>query len=230
LANVLAYMRHLTVDLVGDAVVLYDIVPLTDRWGYVRFVGDATTCYDIHERHQMTIQNWLIEESGSCAFRRNLARSGAFWTVVAFLLGIGDRHLENIMLTRDGCLFHIDFGYVLGREPKYMAPEIRITTDLIDALGGEQSRDFAIFIELCRQIYHCLTAHWREFYHQLAMICDMNYGVTREYLRMFMADRWRSKDIVGLIMRNRDGIKESIIDYLHKAVKTTSIRPPTHGR
>jgi hypothetical protein len=35
------------------------------------------------------------------------------------LLGIGDRHLDNILLLPSGQLMHVDFGFSFGKDPKH---------------------------------------------------------------------------------------------------------------
>lgn len=62
-------------------------------------------------------------------------KSCAGYAVISYILGLGDRHLDNLLLTDDGKLFHIDFGYILGRDPKYTI-SMKLTKEMVEGMGG----------------------------------------------------------------------------------------------
>ncbi|KAL7909902.1 kinase-like domain-containing protein [Trichoderma velutinum] len=83
-------------------------------------------------------------------------RSCAGYCVITYILGVGDRHLDNLLLAPDGHFFHADFGYILGRDPKPFAPVMKLSKEMVDCMGGVQSEHYRQFKQYCFLAYTAL--------------------------------------------------------------------------
>ncbi|XP_065188774.1 phosphatidylinositol 3-kinase catalytic subunit type 3-like [Sycon ciliatum] len=80
-------------------------------------------------------------------------RSCAGYCVITYLLGIGDRHLDNLLLTPSGHMFHIDFGFILGRDPKPFPPPMKLNKEMVEGMGGHGSAEYHRFRRHCYQAF-----------------------------------------------------------------------------
>ncbi|KAJ1031605.1 hypothetical protein NDA13_001996 [Ustilago tritici] len=151
--------------------------------GMVQFV-DSLSIAAILSAHQNSLLNFLrahhpqptsLSTYGvDPGVFETFIRSCAGYCVVTYLLGVGDRHLDNLLLSSDGHFFHVDFGYILGRDPKPFPPPVKVCKEMVDAMGGTQSPHYARFKAFCYTAFTNLRKNANLILNLVALMVDAN--------------------------------------------------------
>lgn len=88
-------------------------------------------------------REWFLKafpDATSWYLARNCyVRSTAVMSMVGYVIGLGDRHLENILLDqKTGEVVHVDFNCLFNRGERLEVPEVvpfRLTHNMVDAMG-----------------------------------------------------------------------------------------------
>ncbi|RLN54888.1 hypothetical protein BBJ28_00002916 [Nothophytophthora sp. Chile5] len=102
-----------------------------------------TVFSEIQANFTPVFHHFFLEKYPDAAewYSRRLAyvQSVAVTSIVGYILGIGDRHSQNILIHEDtGELVHIDFGVVFDQGMALFTPEtvpFRLTRDMVDGMG-----------------------------------------------------------------------------------------------
>ncbi|CAN9508131.1 unnamed protein product [Ophioblennius macclurei] len=157
----------------------YGCISTGNRIGMIEIVKDATTIANIQQSvvgstgafKDELLYQWLQDKCASedkfqQAVERFLYSCGGY-CVATYVLGIGDRHNDNIMITESGNLFHIDFGHILGNYKSFMGiskewvPFV-LTPDFLYVMGTSGKRSspyFQKFQDVCVKAYLALRHH-----------------------------------------------------------------------
>ncbi|KAJ1495620.1 kinase-like domain-containing protein [Baffinella frigidus] len=153
----------------------------------------------------------------------NFVKSCAGYCVVSFLLGIGDRHLDNLMLSTNGRLFHVDFEYILGNDPKPFAPPMKLSEQMVVAMGGRGSRDYLEFHKFCCKVGDLELSPHSGVSHGELIADRFQLGLLREeavqYMQGKMLELSREEAVQymqGKIQESLGALFPQVVDVAHR--------------
>jgi hypothetical protein len=161
----------------------------------------------------------------------NFVRTCAGYCVATYVLGIGDRHAGNIMVSNSGHLFHIDFGHFLGnfkskyginreRAPFVFTPAMAyIMRD--NTVAGATYQDFE---RMCCDAYNMLRRRASLFINlfvlmvpaampELLVKSDISY--LREMLSLELTIEQADVKFIGEIKNSLSTVSRQIDNWFH---------------
>jgi phosphatidylinositol-4,5-bisphosphate 3-kinase catalytic subunit alpha/beta/delta len=154
----------------------YQVVATGDQSGIIEVVMNSETTAEIQKQYggtlgalkKNTLKDFLVEHNpGDEQYEKaldNFTRSCAGYCVATYILGIADRHNGNIMMTKTGHLFHIDFGHFLGNFKTKLGiqrerSKFVFTEEMVYVMGGKDSEGFNVFKDFCCKAYNYIRKH-----------------------------------------------------------------------
>lgn len=92
-------------------------------------------------------------------------------------------HLEQLLISNPfflspivsvGNIFHVDFGFILGRDPKPFPAPMKITKEMVDAMGGFNSVHYQSFKSYCVTAYNILRKSANLILNLFGLMVDAN--------------------------------------------------------
>jgi len=219
--------------------VVYGVQPIDANSGMITMHAGCRSLYSLWS-DRVSIQNYVMEHNQFASIstlRQRFSQSCAVTAVVALLVGAGDRHLDNLLLTRHGCLLGVDFSYIFGEEPnvgkRLLGNQIRITRSMIEMMGGMHGFHYHEFRRTCTELYsRCRKWHVLFYYVMHALVLD-GY-ITEDKLQQKIETTWLPgsdsdsdarvtiEDRIDRESRGESAFFDSVTDLFHHMFHSSS--------
>ncbi|CAG0883100.1 unnamed protein product [Darwinula stevensoni] len=211
----------------------YRVLATSTKHGFVQFIESVPIAEAL--TLDGSIQGYLRRhnpsDSGpygiSADVLDNYVRSCAGYCVITYLLGVGDRHLDNLLLTRNGKMFHIDFGYILGRDPKPMPPPMKLSREMVEAMGGLSSEHYQQFRKQAYIAFLSLRRHANLILNLFSLMVDASVpDITlepdktlrkvQEKFRLDLTEEEAIQYLQGVIDVSVSSVMPVLVEQIHK--------------
>jgi phosphatidylinositol 3-kinase len=211
----------------------YRVLATSSKHGFVQFVESYSIAEILNK--EGSIQNFFRKhnpcENGPYGIQAdvmdNYVKSCAGYCVITYLLGVGDRHLDNLMVSQNGKLFHIDFGYILGRDPKPLPPPMKLSKEMIEAFGGMASEHYQEFRKECYTAFLSLRRYANLILNLFSLMVDASVPdialepdktvkKVQDKFRLELSDEEAVQYMQNMIDISATAVMAAIVERIHK--------------
>ncbi|CAH0757899.1 unnamed protein product [Diatraea saccharalis] len=211
----------------------YKVLATSSKHGFLQFIESVTVAEALAT--EGSIQNFFRKhnpcEGAPYGIKPETMdtyiRSCAGYCVITYLLGVGDRHLDNLLLTRGGALFHIDFGYILGRDPKPLPPPMKLSKEMVEAMGGVHSDHYHEFRKQCYTAFLHLRRHANLMLNLFSLMVDASVPdialepdkavkKVQDKLRLDLGDEEAVHYLQNLLDMSVTAVMAVLVEHFHK--------------
>lgn len=168
------------------------------------------------------LQPTMAESRTYDAMTENFYRSCAGYCVATYVLGIGDRHNDNIMVSKNGKMFHIDFGHVFGNFKSKLGIQRErspfvFTPAFCKVIGHPGAPTFNHFTQLACDAYRIVRKNAFILHH----ICSIMISSEIKEIATTNNFQWMRSQLC-LHLENDKDVETHFTKLIHKSLRTKS--------
>jgi hypothetical protein len=202
--------------------VVYPVMPITSNSGMIQIIDNAETVYSI-ENKKKTIFQYICEKNEDKIIgdvMNKYLNSLVSYTLHSYFIGLGDRHLQNIMISHDGTIFHIDFGFILGTDAvPLVSTEIKLNFDMLEVIGGNDSLRYKQYLDMCSHG----TIILRKYFNLFFILLAQNTKFKERQIQRFILSRFQPRqsdlavitELMTIIEKSNNSYSALIRDFMH---------------
>ncbi|XP_006835201.1 PREDICTED: phosphatidylinositol 3-kinase catalytic subunit type 3-like [Chrysochloris asiatica] len=219
----------------------YKVLATSTKHGFMQFIQSVPVAevLDTEGSIQNFFRKYAPSETGpngiSAEVMDTYVKSCAGYCVITYILGVGDRHLDNLLLTKTGKLFHIDFGYILGRDPKPLPPPMKLNKEMVEGMGGTQSEQYQEFRKQCYTAFLHLRRYSNLILNLFSLMVDANIPdialepdktvkKVQDKFRLDLSDEEAVHYMQSLIDESVHALFAAVVEQIHKFAQSSSLQ------
>eukprot|EP01088_Endostelium_zonatum_P013398 TRINITY_DN2793_c0_g1_i1.p1 TRINITY_DN2793_c0_g1~~TRINITY_DN2793_c0_g1_i1.p1 ORF type:complete len:447 (-),score=127.13 TRINITY_DN2793_c0_g1_i1:125-1465(-) len=201
----------------------YQVIPTGNQEGILE------VCNPVIAFKSFDWDEWFTNRTSASMKRLMNSAAGGF--IGCFVLGVRDRHWDNILVLGGDTVLNIDFGYLLGRRPPIDAPEFAVSKKMRDNL--RMAKQWVPFLNKCVLAFRWLRKN-ADAVIRTCRIVFAQMGISPDHVEAFL----RSKQSLSLDLSDAEA-EENIRNLieaspnswqnLFKQVSHCSIDPVYYG-